>query len=335
MKKKLSAALALAAILTLTACSREEIPFDIPAVKTESENSEAYSESEYAETAASTEAAKETAETEAEKTEPAETTAKTTAETTAETTAAAEPPATAPAATEAPEPQWIETAVAPTTMYINSQGVYSRIKPIQGSTKVTALGYNRAVTVTAKTNTDYFKIEDGSYVHSSFLNSEKAAVTTTAAPVVTDPPVTVAEAAPEIIGQYDQRRQTQAEIDFANKLFDLTNAERKKAGLPEFKKMQVITEKANIRAWELTISATHQRPDGSACGSVLDGIPYSAIGENLAAGQATPEDVLDAWMNSDGHRANILSTDYEYLGIGYYNVSGTTYTNHWIQIFYK
>ncbi len=336
MKKKLSAALLLAVIVTLTACSREEIPLNIPAAElqtslplTESE-SEKVTETEIEQALETeTEAAAETA---AEVTEATE--AATELVTEEITTAVTQPPVTTvyvTYVTEEPKPQWTESPVSPTTMYINSEGVYSRIKPVQGSTRVKALSFNQAVTVSAKTDTAYFKIEDGSYVHSAFLNSEKTVTTTTAAP---PPPVTT-EPEPQIIGQYNQRSQTQAEIDFANKVFDLTNAEREKAGLPKFKKMDEITQMATTRAWELTVTPTHTRPDGQKSSSILNGMPYSAVGENLAAGQATPEEVVSAWMNSEHHRDNILSTDYEYMGVGYYNVDGSTYTNYWIQTFYS
>lgn len=337
MKKKLSAALILAVAVTLTACSREEIPLDIPV--TESQTTALLTETENV------------GSTETEQTEitTAEITAAVTAAVASEITEATEteiaaavtqPPATTAYVTEAPKPEWTETPVSPKAMYINSEGVYSRVKPVQGSTRVNALSFNQSVTVCAKTDTAYFKIEGGSYVHSAFLSSEKTEITTTTTTAATTtttttPPPVTDEPEPQIIGQYNQRSQTQAEIDFANKVFDLTNAEREKAGLPKLKKMDAITQMATTRAWELTITPTHKRPDGSKSSSVLNGMPYSAVGENLAAGQATPEEVVKAWMDSEHHRDNILSADYEYLGVGYYNVVGTTYTNYWIQTFYS
>lgn len=338
MKKKLSAVLALALILSLTACSRQDIPTSIPFTEEESEtapltdgdNTEA-AEQTAEQTALNTEKTEET--TDSETTSAAETTQAQT-QTQTEAATAADPPVTSPAATEAPAPRWTETQVSPTTMYINTQGVYSRIEPIQGSAKVSALELNQAVTVCAKTDTAYFKTENGSYVHSSFLSSEKTAASTTAATTTTTTAPPVTEAPADIIGPYNQRSQTQAEIDFANKVFDLTNAEREKAGLPKLKKMDEVTARANIRAWELTLNPAHQRPDGGKYYTVLNDMSYSASAENLAAGQATPEAVVEAWMNSDGHRKHILSSDYEYLGVGYYNVEGSTYTHHWIQIFF-
>lgn len=58
------------------------------------------------------------------------------------------------------------------------------------------------------------------------------------------------------------------------------------------------------------------------------GISYRSAGENIAKGQATPEAVVNAWMNSSGHRANILSSSYTHIGVGY--VEGGRY---WTQMF--
>ena len=55
---------------------------------------------------------------------------------------------------------------------------------------------------------------------------------------------------------------------------------------------------------------------------------YSAAGENIALGQRSPEQVVNAWMNSEGHRANILNARFEYIGVGYADNEG------WVQLFY-
>jgi uncharacterized YkwD family protein len=52
------------------------------------------------------------------------------------------------------------------------------------------------------------------------------------------------------------------------------------------------------------------------------GISYSAAGENIAEGQQTPSDVMQAWMNSSGHKANILSSSYTQIGVGIAKNSG-------------
>ena len=124
-------------------------------------------------------------------------------------------------------------------------------------------------------------------------------------------------------------------------MFRLVNAERVKAGLPEFKKLDALTQAATIRAWECLVDYRHDhsRPDGRSFETVLNeqGISWYTCGENIAAGQKTPEQVVAAWMNSDGHRANILNEKYVYLGVGFYydhdGASGSSYRYYWAQDF--
>lgn len=61
------------------------------------------------------------------------------------------------------------------------------------------------------------------------------------------------------------------------------------------------------------------------------GITYKTAGENIAAGQTTPQAVVTAWMNSEGHRKNILSSSYTQIGVGY--VKGGSYGHYWTQMF--
>ncbi len=60
------------------------------------------------------------------------------------------------------------------------------------------------------------------------------------------------------------------------------------------------------------------------------GIDYRTAGENIAMGQTTPEQVMNGWMNSDGHRKNILSSNFTHIGVGYVESNGQTY---WTQMF--
>jgi uncharacterized protein YkwD len=57
------------------------------------------------------------------------------------------------------------------------------------------------------------------------------------------------------------------------------------------------------------------------------GMSYRTAGENIAMGQSTPQAVVNAWMNSEGHRANILSTSYTQIGVGY--VANGNYWTQW------
>lgn len=64
------------------------------------------------------------------------------------------------------------------------------------------------------------------------------------------------------------------------------------------------------------------------------GLPYSSGGENVAAGQTSPESVMRSWMNSSGHRNNILSSSFTHLGVGYVKCS-KGYGHYWTQIFIR
>ena len=112
------------------------------------------------------------------------------------------------------------------------------------------------------------------------------------------------------------------------------NKERAKAGRKALKLDALLNRTAMVRAKEITKVFSHDRPNGSSCFSILKeiGISYRAAGENIAAGQQTPEEVVNSWMNSDGHRANILSADFEKLGVGYVETDGV-YKHYWVQLF--
>ena len=112
----------------------------------------------------------------------------------------------------------------------------------------------------------------------------------------------------------------------------LVNGERRKAGVPELTAIAPLSQAAMIRAKELTASFSHTRPDGKSCFTVLseNGIQYKSAGENIAMGQRTAEAVMNSWMNSSGHKNNILNPKFTMLGVGHYSQNNTTY---WVQLF--
>jgi len=109
-----------------------------------------------------------------------------------------------------------------------------------------------------------------------------------------------------------------------------TNQERAKAGLSKLGTMTALDAAAQVRAKEIVSQFAHTRPNGSSCFTVLSGISYSSAGENIAMGQPDAKSVVTAWMNSPGHRANILNAKFTKLGVGVYKVNGTMY---WSQEF--
>ncbi len=116
--------------------------------------------------------------------------------------------------------------------------------------------------------------------------------------------------------------------DVYNEL-DIINKERKAAGLAAVSLDLDLTFVATIRAEELTLKYSHVRPDGSSCFSILDEyfVEYkSRATENIGWGYTSPETVMAAWMNSSGHRANILDKDVTKVGVG---ISGV----NWAQVF--
>ncbi|WOO38709.1 CAP domain-containing protein [Anaerocolumna sp. AGMB13020] len=120
---------------------------------------------------------------------------------------------------------------------------------------------------------------------------------------------------------------TNYDSSFASQVLKLVNEERAKVGASPLSISQELVAPANKRAKEIKQSFSHTRPDGTAWSTVLTeyNVSVNAAGENIAYGYNTPEKVMNAWMNSSGHRANILSTNFSHIGIGVYEVSGTVY----------
>ena len=120
--------------------------------------------------------------------------------------------------------------------------------------------------------------------------------------------------------------------DFASQVVALVNAERAKQGLSALTIDTKVQQAALVRAKESVQSFSHTRPNGSSFSTALTeaGVSYRTAGENIAYGQSTPQQVMNAWMNSSGHRANILNANYTTIGVGYTVINGTAY---WAQLF--
>lgn len=118
----------------------------------------------------------------------------------------------------------------------------------------------------------------------------------------------------------------------AQAVLSQVNAARAQNGLSALTLDANMNRAANVRAAELAQSFSHTRPNGSRGLTALSeaGVSYRAAGENIAAGQQTAQAVVSAWMNSSGHRANILSTKFSRMGVGQVTISGRTY---WVQLF--
>lgn len=115
-------------------------------------------------------------------------------------------------------------------------------------------------------------------------------------------------------------------------VFRLTNEERRANGSSELILDPELCAAAETRAKELATLYDHKRPDGTKGIEILDefGITFTARGENIARKQTAPEQAVAAWMASPSHRAALLSSDFDSIGIGHYCADGIHY---WVQLF--
>ncbi|SOC23777.1 uncharacterized YkwD family protein [Ureibacillus xyleni] len=122
--------------------------------------------------------------------------------------------------------------------------------------------------------------------------------------------------------------------EFEKQVVELTNAERAKAGLAPLQMDNAVMASAHAKSVDMAKNNyfSHTSP---TYGSPFDqmkaaGISYRSAGENIAQGQQTPEQVVQAWMNSEGHRANILNGNFTHIGVGYV-ADGNYWTQQFIQ----
>lgn len=120
---------------------------------------------------------------------------------------------------------------------------------------------------------------------------------------------------------------------YTQQVVDLVNAERAKEGLAPLTIDPNVEKAADVRAREIQSKFDHTRPNGSSFSSALkeQGADFRGAGENIAWGQQTPKEVMNAWMNSPGHRANIMNKSYTHIGVG--NVQNGSGTQYWVQLF--
>lgn len=112
-------------------------------------------------------------------------------------------------------------------------------------------------------------------------------------------------------------------------VLDLLNTQRQKNGLPALRMDKTLLDVAMQRAAEVSVYYSHTRPNGTDCFTLFPSGPF-AKGENVAIGATSAEEVMTGWMNSPGHRANILRSEYVSVGVGVFFHNGV-YT--WAQVF--
>lgn len=127
-----------------------------------------------------------------------------------------------------------------------------------------------------------------------------------------------------------------AERAYADEVLRLVNVERASVGLPALQWHEPASQVAYDHDVDMDVRNffSHINPDGQ---DPLDRVVeagitgFSSVGENIARGQSSPAAVMTAWMNSTGHRANILNTGYTHLGVGVH-AAGDIW---WTQVFLR
>ncbi len=122
---------------------------------------------------------------------------------------------------------------------------------------------------------------------------------------------------------------------YVTQVLSLVNEERAREGLSALSLNTSLSGAASVRAAEIQTSFSHTRPGGKDFSTVLreSGISYRAAGENIAYGQTSAQKVMNDWMNSAGHRANILNASYTEIGIAH--VKSPSGTDYWVQLFIR
>ena len=133
----------------------------------------------------------------------------------------------------------------------------------------------------------------------------------------------------------DKDEVSKPSSSMAAEVVRLTNIQRSNAGLAALKESSSLSRLAQMKAEDMAVNGyfSHNSPTYGSAFDMLKsaGISYKTAGENIAKGQKSAQNVMNGWMGSSGHRANILNSSYKEIGVGYaMDTEGNTY---WVQIF--
>ncbi|TFB13396.1 hypothetical protein E3U55_16105 [Filobacillus milosensis] len=138
----------------------------------------------------------------------------------------------------------------------------------------------------------------------------------------------------ESVTEQNDKRDDNQVHSFERRVHELVNEERAKEGLEPLEFSVDVSHVARAKSQDMAKNNyfSHESPTyGSPFEMMTEfGVHYWSAGENIAMGQRTPEQVMDGWMNSDGHRANILQEKFTHIGVGLVQDNGTYY---WTQMF--
>jgi uncharacterized YkwD family protein len=147
--------------------------------------------------------------------------------------------------------------------------------------------------------------------------------------------LSIPTSSPELTSNQVKQETDSSLSEFEQEVIRLTNEERESRGLDSFDIAEDVSEVARVKSEDMRDDDyfSHTSPTYGSPFDMLRSfdISYRSAGENIAAGQATPEQVVNSWMNSPGHRANILNSDFTHIGVGY--AEGGSYRHYWTQMF--
>lgn len=240
------------------------------------------------------------------------------------------------------EPEF--TVEAHNAVLFVKKAVNVRKGPSTDYEKIGGLNRGEQIQVTGIADTGWYQIQYNgtiAYVASSYLMDEtsyQAMIAEEEAAALATQQAAQQQAAAEQAAAEQAAQQQQQQVsqgDYKAQVVAIMNQERANAGVGGISQNASLDAVAQIRAQEIAQSFSHTRPNGTSCFTVLgeNGIAYNYAGENIAAGYGDPASVMSGWMNSEGHRANILDGSFGQVGIGYYTDPNSGYGTYWVQIF--
>lgn len=226
--------------------------------------------------------------------------------------------------TNCPTKNNVDTTTAPNNYNQPTTATNNNIESADIMDKLQTIAYTKNCNNSTAKNTNYSDIQ--SALNSFFKSGSPAAKPAASKPSATKPAPQKPAATPAVSGDY---------ATFQKRVVELVNAERAKNGLKPLTMNAQVNKTATLKSQDMAKLGyfDHNSP---TYGSPFDmmkkyGISYRTAGENIAMGQTTPEQVMKGWMNSPGHRANILKASFTQIGVGVAkNSSGRLY---WTQQF--
>lgn len=241
-----------------------------------------------------------------------------------------------------------------TTMSSNTTTASSTIltttsfsKPLTSSNTTATPYKTRTIKTTAKTTSTSKKMVTRKHINTTRAYITSAYNTAAPAPVQTTKRTTTTTTKKTIRTTKPSKRVTTtkvtttayiAENAYSSELLSLVNKYRKASGITKLKPMIELDKIAYQRAKEIAENYSHIRPNGNVAQSILKdyGLSYSYFGENLGAGSKTSEQIFKEWRYSPVNNANILNSNYKYVGSAYYYYPDDPSGRHfyWVQVFY-